>query len=340
MNDFSYTSPTDKRLKRCRKCRISFFLGTSTLAMAASWWLGNKIGTSIAPEIPLIHTISGLSALIGGSFGVNELLKRSFIRNSTTQMFLTIDMFRSILNRDDVNIPYGSGGHFSYPWEWRVAENNISLEEASNDFEFSVQCTDGTLTGKGSFRIRPDMERPVAFLTGVAAVAEDLTDLIIAEAIVVFASAKVISSTKLIPKLNQMLHDKITAGVSEFEERFGVIVGDATVKELLPSIEVQKTISALTEAAAIKKGTALLMHMSMSDLQAGLMDGTVDHKTHDLARNRFMAISGNLEGMDIKRFEIDLNASGIDPETAQAITSLAQQVAPAVAARVGKGNKK
>lgn len=337
---FAYTSPKDAVLTRCRKCRVGFFLTASALTMASAWFIGKKIGVSISPEATLIHTISGLTGLICGGFAVNELLKLSLVRNTTTQMFLTIDMMRSILHLGNVNIPYGPGLHFSYPWEWRVAENNISLEEASNDFEFSVQCADGTLTGKGSFRLRPDMERPVSFLTGVAAVAGDLTDLIIAEAIVIFARAKVINSTKLIPKLNKELHDKITEGISDFEKRFGVHVGDATVKELLPSDEVQKTISALTEAAAIKKGTALLMNMSISALQKALKNGSVKQNDYNVARDRFMAISGNLEGMDIKRFELDLNASGIDPETAQALTSLARQVVPVVAARSRKGNKK
>jgi hypothetical protein len=302
--------------------------------------LGRYIGTSINSSTPLIHTIFGLVGLVAGGFSVNELLKQSLVRNTTTQMFLTVDMLKSFFGKEKVNVPYGPGIHFSFPWEWRVEENNISLEEASEDFEFTVQCLDGTLTGKGSFRLRPDPEKPVSFLTGVAAVAEDLTDLIIVEAVDIFANKKITDATALIPELNKRLVKNIVDNTSDLEKRFGVIVGDATVKELLPSAEVQKTISALAEAGAIQEGTALLMGMSPAKLLEKLEDGTVDQNAYKVARDRFMAISGNLEGMDIRRYELDLNASGIDPETAQALTSLAQQVTPVVAARSGKGRKK
>ena len=97
---------------------------------------------------------------------------------------------------------------------------------------------------------------------------------------------------------------------------------------------MRRTLAALTEAAAIKKGTALLLGMSMTAVNKALSDKSLSEARYEKARKDFMAASGNLEGVQVNRNEIALE--GITPEIAQAIMSFARQVSPAAQAWMGK----
>ena len=287
--------------------------------------------------------IGGLAGLVvGGLIVVSSLEKYFIIRNTTTGAFITQDPFASIAGAadEDFHIAYGPGVHISLPWERRLPANNISLEEVAQDFEIKVQCKDGTITLKGSFRLRANLDRGVVFLRGAAAIASEINDLIAKVAIEDLADKSVHEALLGIAGLNTHLHDIITNGdsVSTLEERFGIDITDATVAEVLPSEELQRTLGALSEAAAISKGTAALLGMTEDEMKAALVAGTLSNDAHSEARDRFMAASGNLDGMQIKRSEWVVKANGIDPKLIEAIGKLAP-VASMIAGSVG-GTKK
>lgn len=312
-------------LNRDRKMRWGVLIGTTSL-VALTGYAGGYLFSNELMESDLAAQVGGLIGLAAGLILDVEILHRSVIRNTTTQSFLTIDTLASLLGKKNVHATYGPGTHIAFWWERRIPENNISLEEASQDFEFVLQCSDGTITAKGSFRLRPNMTQSIEFLTGVAAMAADLQDLIIARAVRFLGKEKVGKAVTLLEELNIVLEEEFCARNTAFEKRFGVHVGDITIKELLPSEDVQKTMNALTEAAAIKKGTALLLGMSMAEVKRKLDAKTLSYADYNHARDRFLSISGNLEGMDIKRTEFDLSVHGIEKETAEAIVLLAQQL--------------
>ena len=291
--------------------------------------VGLLTGYAVMPSTMLPWTLSITGATIG-AVGTSALQPYFFVRNGIVNIFVTIDRLQSLLYGRKVYILYEQGNHPAYPWEDRRAENNIIIKEVSQEFTFFVQCKDGTLEGKGSFRLRPDADRPVEFLQSVAAIAPDLIDLVVVDAVEQLADTEVINASKNLRDLNEKLkrfsqgHGDKTEDVSRFEGRFGVTVGDVTVSQLLPSKELQRTIAAITEAAAIKQGTALLLGMSMDEVQAGLKDKSLPENRYEKARRDFMSISGNLEGMEVKRQEFALE--GLTPEIAQAIIAMAQQV--------------
>lgn len=365
----TYTKPEDKLLNRNRKARRRVLIGTSILTPLVSSIAGVTAGRVFFDgALPMI--IGGIAGAGGGVIAVTAMVSNLFlIVNNSTGMFLTIDRLRSLLDRDDINVAYGPGTHICFPWEQRLPENNIPLEEATVTFEFSVLCTDGLLQAKGSARLRPDIQNPLAYLSGVASVAEDITDLVIAFAVEKMARTTVTKATKFLPELNQLLRNEFVKypdvatqaaraaeyGVKPkelgpdqtvFELRFGVGVGDIVIKELLPSEEVLKTISALTEATAIKKGTAIMLGLSMRQVADRLKDKSLSQTDYNNARDRFLAVSGNMEGVDITRYEVDLSAHGIDPATVEALLALLRQVPPQTIAQVAqaatgkKGGKK
>lgn len=205
--------------------------------------------TILATGLGLTLTIGG----IGTMFVIN---------NPTTGMFVTQDQLRSLRGLDDVNVFYGPGTHICFPWEKRLKGNNISLEEAANDLDFEVQCKDGILKGEGSYRMRPDMQNPVAFLTGVAAAADEIKDLFKADVVDFLEGKTVMEALSKLGELNDHLkkfRENHAKDDTDIEKRFGVQITDVTVSQLLPSEEVRKSISALTEAWAIQKGTELLL---------------------------------------------------------------------------------
>jgi regulator of protease activity HflC (stomatin/prohibitin superfamily) len=230
-------------------------------------------------------------------------------------MFVTLDQLRSLRNKDNVNVSYGPGTHLSFPWETRIKENNISLEEAAQDFDFKVQCSDGVINGSGSFRLRPDLRSAVTFLNGAAGVASEIKDLIISDIIKFFREKTVKQAVTNFGELNRHLDKQFADHHADVEERYGINVTDVTVSMMLPSEDVQKTLSALSEATAIAAGTEILLAIPPGKLSEYLEQNKTTQADVKEARDRFLAISGNLEGMDISRNEYDFNIRGLDSET-------------------------
>ncbi len=282
--------------------------------------------------------ISSVSYTVGFALGIGGLfltIDRWFlIRNPTTGMFLTIDTLQSLIGGDSVNVSYGPGTHICFPWEERLAENNISLEEATNEFSTTVQCLDGILKVNGVFWARPDIKKPVEFLSGVGAFTEDMEGLIIARIASLFSQKNVMQAIGELKSLNESLKT-LTTDQEDVEKNFGIQLGAVVIKQLLPSEELQRTISAKAEASAIKDGTlSLLGADSWSQVQEWLKDKTLTQADISLARDRYLSISGNLEGMEIKRNEIDISLHGLDKDVAEAIAkALTSPAAAALAAK-------
>ncbi len=150
------------------------------------------------------------------------------------------------------------------------------------------------------------------------------------QAVEYLAGLKVTTATKRLALLNDTLRDYFAIGThttpTDFEKRFGVTVGDVTVSEIMPSDETQRTIAALTEAAVIKQGTAMILGMSMKAVAEGVKNGTLNQATVERARKDFMSVSGNLEGVTVDRKEFALEGlDHLSPETIATLALLAKQ---------------
>lgn len=341
----TYRQADDTNIKRNRTGRWMVFAGLAAGMPTAGLLGSTALGNYFFSGVPAMSFLLGASGAFLGFVGFLVLKShRMTVINDTTGVFITVDALRSLFKRGKINVTYGPGTHISYPWEQRYKENNIPVLEATNEFNFVVNCKDGILYGKGSYRLRPDPQNPVAFISGVAAVADDLKDLIIAKVAAAMKDMSIMDATSQIEPLNETLKNEFVVNLTKkgrarkaptkFENRFGIQVGDVTIKELLPSDEVQKTLSALTEAAAIRKGTAILLGLTEDTVTAALRDGIVTQAAYDLARDRFMAASGNLEGVKVQRYELMLNASGIDKDTAEALAAMLSRIPPSTIAAV------
>ena len=305
------------------------------------------LGEQFFPDNSLVSSISMVVGFFAAVPVVGIALEKNFlIRNVTTGMFVTQDTLRSLLGKGDINVSYAPGTHISFPWERRIAENNIILEDAPIEFTFKVLRPDGTLFGKGSYRMRPDPSNPVSFLSSAAAVGEEVRDLIIAEIQKFFKDGSAVESGAKLGDLNGYLNDVFVNTLAIVEDRNGITISDVTVSELLPSEELQRTMTGISEARSFQE--AVLVHLGMksqSELNRALKRGTISQADVKLARENQLAISGNMDNLKIERREFDINFRGLSDEAVNAITELAktpaaQAAATAAASRARGGGSK
>ncbi len=319
---------TDSLVERDRNSRQLVFFGwlilTCFIPMITSAISGNWFGNA---------AIGFFAGLLLQAFVITQTLHKFIVKVGTFRAFVTIDQLQTFLNpssgQEDrkAYVVYGPGLHISYPWEGRESGRNISLEETSENFAVDVQTSKGNLKIKGSVRLRADIRKTVAYLGGVASVASDITDLIKSEII-----QRVVKKNSIIEALNSVdvinaylraeFKESANSPVTDFEKRFGVVVGDITISEIMPSEELQKTMTGLTEAEIIANGTALMLgYDDIKKVRKAIADGKVSQTDFNHARDRFMAASENIK-MNLSAHEFNISGlDKLDPEIAKALTA-------------------
>lgn len=318
--DGAYVTGPDRLL------RIAVLIGFVFLSMAIVSLSGYFLGNAFFEDSVFTKLLANSGLVVGLGLAIAMMKKYFFITNDSTGLFVTIDGLRSLRGKKQIQWYYGPGTHLCFPWERRVAENNISLKEATENLKFLIQLTDGTLEATGSFRLSPDENNPVRLLRGAGVIAQNLEDLIVSRTVAYFDKESLTDAMNDRKGLNDDLKDMLTKDYFiNFQERFGVVINDVTISQLLPTEEVRRTMSARTEAEAIAHGTALLLGFSNKiKMNAALKNKMVSAEDISRARDRFLAVSGNMEGMNLDRKEISLSLSGLDPAVIQALTHFMQ----------------
>ncbi len=312
----------------------------------ATLFMGYVFGVAFASFFKL-PTMLGTSLGLGlGALAVLWLIPKLYIVNDAVSAFVTVNLLETIMSKRSALVTYGPGFHFSFPWEKRSGGNNADLSEQAENFTFEVQATKegGTVTikGKYSVRLRPDIKHLPEFLGGVASIASDLGDIISAKIVEHLAKKSVKEILVELPSLNEMLAVNFKHGkkqhkdISDFEKRFGVIIGDVTVSELLPSKEVQKALDGASESAALDGIVARsLGYPNIEAVHAAVAAETLTSEHVAYATENAMAMTDNLHGLDLKRQTFTLRLQG-DPDLIDAAKALAP-VAPAIIGALTKG---
>lgn len=357
---FEQRNPNDASIKRNRAGRWVVLILYTLLVLSVCVGGATKIGGDwFGSYGSLIGLFVGLGLAV---CALSVTLGKFFIRVDLVSALVTIDLLHTIggersvpptaassTESDEARArnrqafpSYGPGLHVAYPWERRDEEYNISLKEVSADIKFPILLSDGLVTVEGSYRIRADIKNLIPFLGGVASAPEELEDLISAHAFNLLQGKSVDEAQGYAGTLSDELKGKfglITSdgsphgtsdGVADFERRFGIFVGDVTISRILPSAEVQRTRSSVQEAKAIALGTATMLgYPSVQAMRLAESKGKLSADQIARARDRFMAASGNLEGMNVTRWEGDLNIAGLDPEAVKEIARAMKPLAEA-----------
>jgi hypothetical protein len=303
-----------------RMLRVLTLIAFVVTCLAIGAHIGLYLGEAFFDGGVAVKLLSRGLAVVGLALAIVSVKKFFIIQNDTTGMFVTIDQLRSFRGKEQIHWYYDAGTHLCFPWERRLADNNVSLKEATEDMEFTLQLPDGTLKLAGSFRLSPDRNNPVRLLRGAAVVAQDIEDRIVAAAAEHFDDVSLTNALRSRTKLNEAL-GKID--FKDFQKRFGVMISDVTIAQLLPSEEVQRTMSARSEANAIADGTATLLGFnSKEEMRIALEKKLLTTDDVSRARDRFLAVSGNMDGMNLDRKEYSFNLSGLDPEVVRAFSEL------------------
>lgn len=336
--DESDHNQTDSKVERNRLGRTIVALLTPIAAI----WIGYQLGIlfSVIFNTPLI--LGKLPGIGLGTFLGIWLFSKSVITNDAVMAFVTIDPVRTFMNWPDALITYGPGSHFSYWWERREGANTVNLSEASQSFTTTTQGPAGTFTSKYSVRLRPDITRLPQFLAGVAAVEGDLSGLITTKINQFLSKLSVKAALVSLPTINEQLIDDFRHGkeqgeqASDFEKRFGVIIGDTTVEEILPSAQIQETMNSQTESKVIDLIVAKSFgKTSVKALNAGIANSEYTRADVMKTRDRVMAMSGNLQGMNLTEQAFNLNVTGLENLSPELFASAAQIAQAAAAARSG-----
>lgn len=310
--------PEDRYIERDRGLRFLCLVGFWVVIPILTAGVGYAIGGMVFNHSVManIFAILGVGA---GAYGMLAALERRFvIRNEITGLFVTQNELASIFG-GDVNVFYGPGTHISYPWERRTQTGNITLEEVPVKFDFTVQCLDGTVKPYGSYRLRPDMKHPIRFLSGVAGVASELQGLIGPFILDHFNNLTVREGLNARNEINQALRNRFVNNDDDLEKRFGIIISDVTVDEILPTAEVQKTLSGIAEADAIFHATAKILGYDADTARRLREEGKIPDHVWQRASNQAMAVTGNNEGRQETGYTLDVNLSGIDSDTTMKI---------------------
>lgn len=320
------TNPSDSIIERSRIGRLISVILSPILALIFLHFLGRVLfGLFYLP--PFLGGVVGLS--IGNAVAI-YLVLRSFIYNEAVQAFVTVNPLASLFSKENVLVSYGPGTHLCYWWEQRLAGYNVLLNTAAENMETAVQASNGTLFTKASTRLRPDLTRLPQFLSGVASAPAELTGLIQQEINVWLAGKTVEQALATMDALNKDLQKKFVDSDHEIEQRYGIIIDDVTVNEILPSKELQETMGALFESETIDMIVAKSFgYANAKTLQAAIKKGSVASEEVNRRRTQTIAMSGNLQGMNLNSSDFNLNIGGIKdipPELIQAFGTIAQSL--------------
>jgi hypothetical protein len=340
-------------------CLASYIPLAGFAAKAFTYNLATMPFTNEAGEVTnkLVDGLASGSSWIAAIAVLGISIPKWFlISNDPNRMFVTQNTLASFFGAKQIDVAYGPGLHPCYPWEKRIEGNNISLDEATVEFDFTITLEDGSLSGKGAYWLRPDHTDPVRFLRGVASVGEEIKTLIIAEiqdyvASDDFRNERISANdtsriTQLVNKrLEALFGDNDDTKKQAIERRNAVIISNAAVESVQISGDLSKTVTGIAEARAIQKATAILLGFADStEMAEALKKGLINQDDISRARRDVLSISGNLEGMTVNRQEYALDVRGLTPELLDVIgqvlkTPAARAAAIAAAARMrGGGN--
>ncbi len=317
---------TDSLVERNRFARGVVAIFSPIIALFGGFFIGASF--SLFFKLPLIFgNFAGLS--IGAVIAI-WMISKSFISNPAVVAFVTVDPLVTLFQNGDALVTYGPGLHICYWWETRSGGTTVDLSEAAESFDLEVKGSTGTLDLTYSVRLRPDITLLPQFLSGVASVASDVGGLISTKIIEIASKKSVDQSINDLKGLNQTLKEIFKQGAagehdSDFEKRFGVIIGDVTIEKILPSKEVKETLNALAEGKIISRIVAQSFgKASLRALQNAIQSGEIKQSEVDRRRIQAHALSGNPLGMDIKEQNFNLNVTGlenIDPALLQAVAA-------------------
>lgn len=334
------TEQSDERVERDRFGRMFVAITAPVITVVVGWLLG----LSFATFFHLPSFLGGALGFIGGGFAALWILTNSFITNEpVVGAFVTVDAVQALIGNNG-NVTYGPGGpHPCFFWEQREAKGNVNLSEVVENFTAKVQGPAGSFTVKYSVRLRPDITQLPDFLSGVAGIEGGIEGIISAFVSSYLADKNASDAGSLIKGLNEALKKEFEEGegnktISEFEDRFGIIIGDITVDELLPSDEVQKAMDGASEALALQRIVCQsLGYKDMVAVQEAVEKGVLSTKDVDRATLNAMTITNNLHGMNVGRQFYDIDING-DEDVVRGLKELIPHAA-AVAARAGGGKK-
>jgi hypothetical protein len=295
---------SDSFFHRDRSIRRLVFFATPLILVIGGALVGGLLLLTFFDHEGFFY-IGGVLGATGGAIFFLSIKHKFFVKNPLDGFFMTHNPLASLMGGDSYTY-YGPGTHFCLPWESRSRDGVFSFKLATEEFTFSANCRDGTIFGKGSYRLRPDPSNPRTFLTNAGTIGSGSNDLIKSFIASWLADKTINESIVTKQALNSALHSEFATGDSQFERRFGVQVVDLIISELQLNSKVERTRNALHESQAALQGAARLLGFNnANEMNEALANLEITRDDINRAMRDFLVISGKSR-TTIRRFEIDL----------------------------------
>ncbi len=289
MTDFEH----DEMVARSRVPRWGFLISTAFAAITTPVFIGTKAGGLLG-----FHSSSTLGACVGVGLGVFTLLKafpRFWVVVPQTTAFVTTNQFAP--SGSNPNIPYGPGGHPSFPWEMRQESGNISIDVMTVSVREEVPTKGSKMVADVMMQFKFDL-REIVRVVGI-----DVTTIeqgLVAEINEWLSNelAQMVGEEirlNIIPIRKKLEEEFMRTRAADLLVKYAVRVVSFQVASIDFPPKVQEARDTLDELKSLNESLHILLgYESTKALVAAIAKGDV--KAVDVARARedFLASSGNV----------------------------------------------
>lgn len=296
----------DGMVERDRESRWLVLIISFTILILFPTWVGIKIGGIIS--FTDSWKFFGVTGLCVGLYTTLELFHRFWVVVPQTSAFVTINLFAS--KTTNPNVPYGPGGHPTFPWESRDESGNISLDIMTASFHEKIATKDAAVIVDGNVQFKFSL----GHITTVVGVDEDTIRHGFVDQMNEWFTERLCNKTGEEAKNSvKVLHNELE---EEFEgddpkskkqmllEEYGVVVTGFQISSIDFEPEVQRTRDAIEEIARIGDGVWKIMGFnSKNEFKKARASGKITENDISRARDDFLAASGNVK-KEVRRIDV------------------------------------
>ena len=286
----------DDMINRNRDARKYTFAAIAAASVCVPALIGwSAVGWISAPLAPFGAAVG---VLIGGKF-LSKQMRKLIISVPQATTYVTVNPLLSLIGKGgDPNISYGPGEGFSFPWEERGAEGNLSTQIITIEWTEEVPGKNGQLLVKGSLQFKVDIANASSFI-GVdeSTIRGGIIDIIKAKVSTDLSSKTIDQAKAKIEEMNRELTKIFSLGEnngskSDFEKRYGIEVVAVTITGIDNPPKTQDVLDSLAQAEQVGKGIANMLGISRAALKQKIESGAISVTEYNEMIDRWFVQSG------------------------------------------------
>lgn len=295
----------DNTLTRDRGSRLGFFILTLAVVVGFPTLLGVALGNALG--FYGARFVFGSVGFGFGIFAMIKLLPRYWVVVPQTMAFVTTNQLAPA--GSNPNVPYGPGGHFTFPWELREESGNITLDTLTLPFSEKVPTKTAEVTVHGSLQFKFNFKTITRVVElDISTIERGFLD-IIHEFLSEELSEKEAERAKDdVRELRVILEKELERRKDELLRKFNAVVEGVQIASVDLPPAVQKVRDTLEEARSVGRSLyEMLGFPSQEAFETAFKEGKLTTQDIARAREQFLVMSDNAT-MNIQR----IDATGLE----------------------------